>query len=330
MSIKSIFWNDREHRLRALWRIVLQVVLMIVFLMLGNWLLGPITGYHAGQGLLTLLAIGGSVLLAARWFDRRSAAGLGLSIDRNWWADLGFGCLLGIVLMTWIFGFELALSWINVVETFHPGQSGSFWFSMVSALVLFVCVGINEEMWMRGYLIPNIAEGIRGRKISPRGAVIGALLLTAVVFGLMHAANPNASVVSALGIMFAGIVIGLPFVWTGSLAIPIGFHITWNFFQGVVFGFPVSGSTGYASFVAADQLGPEWWTGGAFGPEAGLLGMIALLVGIGMMYAWLSWRYGRPRLQRAMADPPLEIQALMAEDEARRETVEVERAERSG
>jgi len=104
--------------------------------------------------------------------------------------------------------------------------------------------------------------------------------------------NPNATWVSTVNIVLAGIFLGLGMFLSGSLAIPIGLHISWNFFQGIVFGFPVSGMNMGAAMIATESAGPTWLTGGAFGPEGGALGLIAIFIGSGLTLLWLR-RKGR-------------------------------------
>ena len=118
----------------------------------------------------------------------------------------------------------------------------------------------------------------------------------------LHAANPNASLVSTLNIAGAGLFLGLPFVLSGELAISIGLHMTWNFFQGNVYGFPVSGSDAGPTFIAIQQAGPQWATGGAFGPEAGVIGLVAIALGCLLTLAWLRWRTGKLRWRTELAE----------------------------
>ena len=92
---------------------------------------------------------------------------------------------------------------------------------------------------------------------------------------------------------------------TGSIAIPIGIHVSWNFFQGHVFGFPVSGGKDFfTTVVAIEQGGPELWTDGAFGPEAGLIGLFGFVLGALLVTVWIRVRYDGLSLFTAIADPP--------------------------
>jgi hypothetical protein len=112
-------------------------------------------------------------------------------------------------------------------------------------------------------------------------------------------------VISTLSITFAGLLLGTGYVLTGRLAIPTGLHITWNFFQGNIFGFPVSGLEPLgATFISIEQGGPTLFTGGAFGPEAGLLDPAATIVGSLLIWLWVRARSGDGRLELSIAESP--------------------------
>ena len=109
--------------------------------------------------------------------------------------------------------------------------------------------------------------------------VLVALLISAVVFGIAHIINPNATVVSTIGISLAsGVLFGLLFKYYRTLWVPIGIHWSWNFFQGTVTGSPVSGMVPDYSILNSVTSGPELLTGGSFGPEASIILMILGLV----------------------------------------------------
>jgi hypothetical protein len=132
-----------------------------------------------------------------------------------------------------------------------------------------------------------------------------AVLLSSVVFGAAHLLNPNATLVSTAGISLAGIFLAVGYVLTDELAIPVGLHVTWNLFQGGVYGFPVSGLGIDANVVDTAETGPDLFTGGAFGPEAGLLGVLGTVLGTVLVVAYVRWRYGEVRLAPGLFEPDL-------------------------
>jgi membrane protease YdiL (CAAX protease family) len=310
-KVASVFWNGDERRLRALWRLVGWAVLVAVISAIIQVALLPFLSRDyepapfMGQIQLYIVAVV-AVWLAARFLDRRKFSETGLRFNKNWWLDFGFGLALGALLMAAIFLIEMAAGWVTVKETFQIAESGpSFAFGILTPVLFFLIVAITEELVFRGYFLLNIAEGFNLKRVNPRSALIAAWLLTSAIFAVAHAANPNATVVSTLNILLAGLWFGLPFVLTGSLAISIGVHFTWNLFQGNVFGFPVSGTIFIpTTFVAIEQAGPTAWTGGLFGPEGGLLGLFGFVVGIALTYLWIRARYGKPALFVAIANPP--------------------------
>lgn len=329
-NLKWVFWNPLEHRLRAGWRLLLHILilaaLVITFSVLITFamdtLLDPLrSANRVINAVLTILetqltwvAIILSLWVMARFFDKRPFKDFGFAFRPRWWLDFAFGLALGALLMAGIFGVETALGWVQVTGTFQTNSS-SFTAGILFFAALFIAVGIQEEALSRGYWLKNIAEGLNLPRLGPGTALAISYLITSSIFGMLHMGNPNASLVSTLNLIIAGLFLGLPFVLTGDLAIPIGIHMTWNFFQGNVFGFPVSGSAPDTTYIAVRQLGPDLWTGGAFGPEAGLIGIAAILVGSALIVMWLKltrgqvvWRKDiavyRPATQKEIASQP--------------------------
>jgi membrane protease YdiL (CAAX protease family) len=326
----ELFLEEDTGRPRALWRLLFQywayrvVVPLLLNLLAVAWLLVR-SGREIGasgeldasilSGSLALALIGSiaalmgvllSVWLAGRFLDRRPFADFGFHLSGGWWLDLFFGMALGALLMTVIFLVELSFGWITVTGTFQTLVPGTpFALTMLIPTTLFLCIGVYEELLFRGYQLRNAAEGLNLPVVGPRNAVILAWVLSSAFFGYLHANNPNATLSSTFNVALAGVMLGLGYVLTGELAIPIGLHITWNFFQGSVFGFPVSGLGPVgATFLSTDQGGPELWTGGPFGPEAGLLGPAAMILGGLLIALWVGLRNGKLAIHTPIAEGP--------------------------
>jgi membrane protease YdiL (CAAX protease family) len=307
--LRRPFWNAQERRCRALWRLLLAWLAMALLELAFGHLLRRLGVYTAGSltwaciGLVPLFVV---LWLAGRLLDRRPLADYGFHLNRLWWLDFAFGLALGAALMTGVFVVEWALGWVSVREVLFVREGNQpFLLALFGPLSLFVYVGISEEVTVRGYLLTNLAEGLNLRRVGPRCAVGLAWLISSALFGWMHAANPNATLVSTLYLMLAGVFLGLGFVLTGSLAISIGLHITWNLFEGNVFGFPVSGlDLTQVTVLRIRQAGPRLWTGGAFGPEAGLLGLCAGGLGALAIVSWVKRRTGGVSLFAPIAQAP--------------------------
>jgi hypothetical protein len=95
-----------------------------------------------------------------------------------------------------------------------------------------------------------------------------ALFISSAIFALLHLANPGSGAASTIGLLAAGYFLAFAWLRTGRLWLSIGLHIGWNFFEGTVFGFQVSGLEPFA-LMRHTPSGPAWAVGGAFGPEAG-------------------------------------------------------------
>lgn len=312
--IAKIFWNRCQARVRAGWRLIIQFTVMMLFVVVFAILDSafneflPESAIAEGDTILfpmwLFLSSLISLWLVGRFVDRRRFADFGLRLSRSWWGQLGLGAALAAGLMTGIFLIEKALGWISVTDTCVSKIEGmSFPTSILLALATFALAAISEELIARGYQIKNAAEGLNFKPLTRRVALVLAVSLTAIFFGLMHAVNPEASTISTMGLILAGIFYGVCYVLTGELALPIGFHIAWNFFENSVFGFPVSGEHFGASFICILQRGPIVFTGGAFGPEAGLLGIGAHLMAILAVVVWVHLSRGKISLPEELTEP---------------------------
>lgn len=296
--LAGLVWNRRSRRLRLPWRLAAFLLVAgaagILTALASGWIGSPggIPPLAARAPTLVVWTIAVLVALgvAAVGIDRRRLGDYGLRLDRAWLRDLGFGLALGAALMTGVFLLELALGWVTVTAVAVPG-GGRFLPALSLTVVAFCCVGLYEELLARGYLVTNLAEGGQVGPVGPREATAVAVALSAAGFGAVHLTNPNATLASGVGITVAGVTLAAGYVLTGELAIPVGLHVTWNTFQSAVYGFPVSGVEVGVAVIAVRQRGPPLFTGGRFGPEAGLLGVGAALVGLAAIAARSAVRH---------------------------------------
>lgn len=302
-------WNAEERRPRALVRLAIYVVLVALVMLASSFVasffgrgVGAMSVYFGVQALGVL----GVTTLCARAIDRRPLASVGLMPRRGYLLDLSFGVLLGGICMGAIALFELALGWARFAPRFAEtaaleGALPAFG----SSLTVFVSVALIEELTFRGYALPNLREMLPAR-LPPDQAVTLAVVLSSLAFGLAHAANPHASAMATAYVAFGGAFLALGLVVQGDLAIPIGAHFGWNFFQNL-FGMQVSGQTWLdgASLLQRVELGPDVATGGAFGPEAGLEGLAAMVLGIALTLGWLRARGGPLRIHPSLVHTTL-------------------------
>jgi membrane protease YdiL (CAAX protease family) len=203
------------------------------------------------------------VALFRRWIDRESFRSLGFGM-KNFRKEAESGFWLGLFMIAT--GFLLLvllqeITWVGV----NPNVMSIF-----LSFGLFIAVAFTEELFFRGYILNNLMLSMN-RWV--------ALLVSSIVFSLAHMGNAHITVLSFTSIILAGILLGLPFIFTRSLWLPVSLHFSWNFFQGTIFGFSVSGNTEYA-LVTQTRTADTLWNGGPFGFEGSLLAVIFLSVAI--------------------------------------------------
>lgn len=211
-----------------------------------------------------------AVWLSRKFMDRQRFDSIGFTMDKHG-AHAGAGFFLGIFLMvtgTCILFFSKNLIWTDI--SFNGND-------LFIGFGLMVIVAFAEEIVFRGYILNNLLESANKWV---------AVLISAFIFALVHMANPNFSVVAAVNIFLAGILLGINYAYTKNLWFSILLHFAWNFMQGPILGYEVSGMQ-LQSLLSHEVKGNELLTGGHFGFEGSLVATVLLLLAIGV----LVWVY---------------------------------------
>ncbi len=270
---------DVDGTLRNGWKVLgyflLVAAVSLVLSPLYRLLPRPIRAAFPGQW------VGALACLAAAWaFLRTEAAplsALGLRLNGRFLGHLVLGTLGGCALMGASAGLAWSLGGLHWTRT--PGVGLA---ALSSAARLFLAVALFEELLFRGYAFQRAARGL---------GFAGAQAAFALLFALMHWRNPGMAGATkawaTMNIALAALLLGFCWRRTGSLALPIGVHLGWNWTQGSLLGFGVSGTASQGWWTPAFHGRPEWLTGGAFGLEASLPG--ALVCGAAVLALWV-WK----------------------------------------
>ncbi|MDS0220410.1 CPBP family intramembrane metalloprotease [Haloarcula sp. S1AR25-5A] len=322
-EVRGYIINPTEHRLRAPWRVTVWLFasgfVAIVLALLFSLIPAPRDEGSVATALYILLEQGWTfaVLLIAGLgvgylLDRRTLADYGLKRDRQWWRDTAFGLVLGAALPTLILGLQLAAGLAAVTGVLATTDGGLFPTGSIGAVgrllllvPFFVVQATSEEVLFRSYLLTNAAEGVAGILGRTR-AVAVAVLVTGVLFGVVHGSNPGATGLAVLNVMLYGFFLGACYAVTGRLGVAAGFHVAWNYALAVL-GFPVSGLTTGVSLLNLAVTGDPLVTGGSFGPEGGLLALLSLVLAVIALYWWVRREYGAVELLDDIATPELRI-----------------------
>jgi len=204
-----------------------------------------------------------TVWLFQKFVNRESFTSIGLEFS-GYKDDFVSGLLLGVGLIVLGFGTLYIFNFLSVA---------SIQFSLIDQLFylsLFAVVSLNEEIAIRGYILQNLSSSFN-KYI--------ALVLSSLVFMIMHIGNPNMSAVPLFNLFLAGLLLGVYCIHKNNLWFPIGAHITWNYFQGPVLGFEVSGNDVDSIFIQSLN-GSELITGGEFGFEGSIILTVLMIIGI--------------------------------------------------
>jgi membrane protease YdiL (CAAX protease family) len=265
--------------LRALVILLPFVIFSGVFTFIGALIMGITTGQNPmdiQHGMDTLNPLGILIVqgfatigtLMTVWIftaqvDNKKIKEIGLSFSSQtkntiWGVALGF-ILMGVGTLILILSDNLSIESINSNNI-----------NLIYSFFIFVLVSVNEEVLVRGYMLRNLMDSMN-RYL--------ALVVSSLLFVALHLFNPNLSSIGLLNLFLAGILLGISYIFTKNLWFPIALHFSWNFFQGPIFGYEVSGNTFY-TLIKQKLQGNEILTGGKFGFEGSILASILCTIAI--------------------------------------------------
>lgn len=260
---------------------ILRLIIEFVVLFVIYGILSSEVIFKDGEGIIsftlpaiiTIVVVAGIYLLSERFIDKRSWGEL-LSVSKI--PGLFKGLLVGALYMSMTIGI------IALFGCYTIDSCNFEWQEMYRWLVIFLVVGIGEEVLFRGILYKRIAS-ISNPYV--------ALVISGLIFGLVHIGNENATLWSSIAIALeAGTLLAASYMWSKNLLFPIGIHWAWNFVQGYVYGAAVSGNNVFP-LVESTFSGNEYITGGSFGPEASV---IAVVLGI-LFTCYFVWDAGKKK-----------------------------------
>lgn len=202
-------------------------------------------------------------IIAWKFIMKRKLSDMGLTSFRLHWKDLLAGLLLGAITISIIFVLFL-LTGSAHVETWKPKLTSDTF----TYLITFVLVGFGEEIYGRGFIMGALKQ----TKSYPL-----IYIFSSVFFALLHGGNAGFSIIPFINLTLVGLLFAYMFVKSNNIWMCIGFHITWNYFQGNIYGLSVSGND-VEGFITTIYDKQNIFTGLDFGPEGGLFVTIILLL----------------------------------------------------
>ena len=279
MTLRGVFYTQ-EGGLRAGWRVLLFLALFSVFYEAVNTFIAYVrpadyAALQIEQYALLLLAAWLAHYIMLRWVDHKSWSYVGLGAEQCTTRALVIGLALGsLCILIPSAGLLLAHD-----LTLVTGLQGSHdWLVLASGgALLFLPQSLVEELLSRGYIFAALRDWV---------GELGALAFTSLGFGLLHMGNPGATAQSVSVVVLAGVFLGAILVITRSLYAAWMAHFAWNWSMADLLHAPVSGLRFPYSAYRVDDSGPDWLTGGSWGPEGGVAAAVGMIAGIALLIAW--------------------------------------------
>ena len=207
-----------------------------------------------------------------KFIEKNPLSTLGF-VKKNWLKYLGWGILISLLQM----GVIALVYQVSGIGSFELNELSLEPILFILGLFPFwLLQGGTEEVATRGWLLTRIAA---------RTNLPLAIAISSSLFGILHLGNAGVTFLSVLNIILDGVLAALLFIYTDSIWLVVAQHGTWNYVQGNLLGFQVSGTGADASiFTFTMGSGPDWLTGGEFGAEGSIITTLVLLVSVVIVY----------------------------------------------
>ncbi|SCI14625.1 CAAX amino terminal protease self-immunity [uncultured Clostridium sp.] len=292
MFVKNECLIDEAKKSKKLPNIVWAIILTLIFMNIGS-LIGAIgvtplylilnrfNIFQSNQDLLFLLItlvsfifISLLVFIRVKFIEKRQFSSIGFN-KNNWIKKYSLGFIIGILMMCAVVLILFIFGFVSLENNPTQPIGISALSGVLIILIGWIIQGATEEIVTRGWLM-NI--------LGARYNIGIGLFISSTLFGLLHLTNPNVSFIAVINIVLVGIFYGLYVIRTNDLWTVCGMHSAWNFAQGNLFGFEVSGiNVEVSSLIDLNLVGNRFISGGIFGPEASLSATVVLLLSIGIL-----------------------------------------------
>ena len=271
----------KNARVRPIWRVIIYAILVTAAAVLlaatFDAFFGQLHEEQLSLGVIVETEVAAAIavlvvtILLRRYFDRRSVASLGFAARGPWVRLFCLGILFGAGMQAVVNVILWASGSARVIG--HASLASDVRLIPV-AIAILIPAAFVEEMSFRGYILQNLWED---------WGLVPAVIVSSIAFAPLHIFNPHwreRLLLTLAGLVTFALWACMSLVWTKSLWLALGAHMAWNLFEGPVFGLPLSGLVMPARTVVAQSVsGPQWLTGGSFGPESGVSSLAALIVG---------------------------------------------------
>ncbi|MFN2564776.1 MAG: lysostaphin resistance A-like protein [Gemmatimonadaceae bacterium] len=278
MTARALLFAE-TGALRAPWRILAFLAATAGCALLAGLILMPLRPAIAStripllaDSMVVLGGVAGGTAIILRWIDPRPRRAVWLDREAARPRRLAEGWLLGVLAIALPAGALIAAGWLSV----EPHAPGSWIAAAFRVSVMLLVAALAEELMFRGYILAVLRETIGWAP---------ALAVTSVAFGYVHANNPGANARALVLVMLAGLFLGAVVAVTRSLYAAWMAHFAWNWTMAVLLHIPVSGLETETPDYRTVDAGPDWATGGPWGPEGGGGAALGMIAGLGYLAA---------------------------------------------